>query len=175
MKIEALCAAPPEAPTHSLSQMPLSCPVAQPGRPKLIELQASLATAPLLIVRAATKRRYRRCCPLLWRCCCHRSDVWRCARYSLVPQHSLVRGTYEKPLRRGLSNLWRISHVAVIATTKPGKRQAENPRTASPLTSPSPHRVARTPSHFQGLQGKSFYTAWVVRSADRQGTAPRIA
>ena len=28
MKIEALCAAPPEALTHSLSQMPLSCPVA---------------------------------------------------------------------------------------------------------------------------------------------------
>ena len=28
MNIEALCAAPPEALTHSLSQMPLSCPVA---------------------------------------------------------------------------------------------------------------------------------------------------
>ena len=57
--------------------MPLSCPIAQPGRPELIELQALLATAPLFIVCAATKRRYRRCCPLLWRCCCHRNDV-RC-------------------------------------------------------------------------------------------------
>ena len=28
MNIEALCAAPPEALTHSPSQMPLSCPVA---------------------------------------------------------------------------------------------------------------------------------------------------
>jgi hypothetical protein len=78
MKIEALCAAPPEVPTHSPSQIPLSCPVAQPGHPELIELQASLATAPLLIVRAATKRRYRRCCPLLWRGCCHRNDVRCC-------------------------------------------------------------------------------------------------
>ena len=42
IEIEALCAAPPEVPTHSPSQIPLSCPVApQPGHPELVELQAS--------------------------------------------------------------------------------------------------------------------------------------
>ena len=67
-----------------------------------------------------------------------------------MPQHSLVRGTYEKPLRRGLSNLRGIAHFAVIATVKLGKRQAKNPRAASPLTplitAPrSPSRRARLP------------------------------
>ena len=39
MNIEALCAAPPEALTHSPSQMPLS---SAPGRPELIKLQATV-------------------------------------------------------------------------------------------------------------------------------------
>ena len=35
LKIETLCAAPPEALTHSSSQMPLSCPVAPPAARRL--------------------------------------------------------------------------------------------------------------------------------------------
>ena len=35
MNIEALCAAPPEAPAISQSQMPLSCPVAPPSQREL--------------------------------------------------------------------------------------------------------------------------------------------
>ena len=37
------------------------------------------------------------------------------------------------------------------------------------------HRVARTPTHFQRVQGEKLYTAWVVRSADRQSMSPHIA
>jgi len=39
MNIEALCAAPPEALAHNLSQMPLSCPVAPPSQRELRELR----------------------------------------------------------------------------------------------------------------------------------------
>ena len=70
---------------------------------------------------------------------CHRDDArCRCddTLLSLVPQQSLVRidsrwdaccQTYGEQRTR--------AHVAVIATIKPGKSQAKNPRTASPLTS----------------------------------------
>ena len=106
-----------------------------------IVAQIAVATAPLPIVRAATKRRYRRCCPLLWRCCCHRNDVrgtfpQRCAlplcsARSVAPSH----------LRFAPSSMARSTHSAA-------------------------------PSHLQSL-----FEGWhgvVVRSLDRQGTAPRV-
>jgi hypothetical protein len=108
-----------------------------------------LVSVPLPIVRAATKRQqcrrntgavhshmwYRRCCPLSWRCCCHRDDMrCRCDNalgLSWCRSTRFVRGTYKKPLRRGLSNL---------------------PRS-------SPHRVARRGAHafpFSKLTGCKF-------------------
>jgi len=93
-----------------------------------------VATAQFLIVRAATKRRYRRCCPLLWRCGLLRSRrcaVVTSARSSLVPQHSLVRGTY-KTLRRGLSNLRRTR----LPCSSP-QRLARRGTHASPFSNPT--------------------------------------
>ena len=99
-----------------------------------------LVLAPSLIVRAATKRRqcrrntgavhlnlwYRHCCPLLCRCCWHRSDQAR-KEASQEPAHSI--------------SACRSAH-------------------AFPFSKPT---------------GCKILTAWVVRSADRQGTAPSIA
>ena len=93
-----------------------------------------VATAQFPIVRAATKRRYRRCCPLLWRCGLLRSRrcaVVTSARSSLVPQHSLVRGTY-KTLRRGLSNLRRTR----LPCSSP-QRLARRGTHASPFSNPT--------------------------------------
>ena len=53
MKIEALCAAPPEALTHSPSQMPLSCPVA----PQAARYDAGLITSnPSAFAHSDTRR-----------------------------------------------------------------------------------------------------------------------
>ena len=103
--------------------------------------------------------------------------LWRCAWSSLVPQHSSVRGTYEKALWHGLSNLRRIASERGLPSQERGKPRISSKRPRLPRL--SPHRVvrvaARTLSRIQSLQGVKFCTAWVVRSADRQGTAPRIA
>ena len=119
-----------------------------------------VATAQFLIVRAATKRRYRRCCPLLWRCGLLRSRrcaVVTSARSSLVPQHSFVRGTY-KTLRRGLSNLRRTrlpcsspqrlarQHSFVRGTYKTLRRGLSNLRRTR-LPCSSPQRLARRGAH----------------------------
>ena len=53
MKIEALCVAPPEARTHSPSQMPLSCPVA----PQAARYDAGLITSnPSAFAHSDTRR-----------------------------------------------------------------------------------------------------------------------
>ena len=109
-----------------------------------------------------------------------KAPLWRCAWSSLVPQHSLVRETYEKPLRRGLSNLRGITHVAVIATIKPGKSQAKNLRTASPLTSLitaalSPSRRARL-TIFKSSRVLSFYgVGCQIRRKAGHGAAHSLA
>ena len=145
---------------------------------------AAGTAAPLLVVRAAKKRRYRNCCPLLWRCCCHRGDVrCRCDDALGLPWCRSTRSCVQLRKAVGLSDLRRIAHVAVIATIKPGKRQAKNPRTASPLTSliSSPQRLARRGAHASAhaspfcLQGLKFFYAVGCQIRRQAGTAPRIA
>ena len=85
---------------------------------------------PLLIVRAATKRRYRRCCPLLWRCyfhcndvrcrsarCCHRDDQAR-KEASQEPAHSvpayLAHHRTASRARRTIFNAYRVKSFILL-------------------------------------------------------------
>jgi hypothetical protein len=116
------------------------------------------AMLPLHIVRhlvVYSKLRYRCFCPLLCRCCCHRDDArCRCDDALGLPWCRSTRSCVQLRKAVELSNLRRIAHVAVIATIKPGKRQAKNPRTASPLTSLI--TAAFSPSRRARLQGIKF-------------------
>ena len=87
-----------------------------------------VATTQFLIVRAATKRRYRRCCPLLWRCFCHRNDV--CA--AVVTMRSVFPGT------AALARAWNLQN-AETRLVKP----TENPLTFLITAALSPSRRAR--------------------------------
>ena len=120
----------------------------------------AVATAQLLIVCAATKRRYRRCCPLLWRCGLLPSR--RCAA-AVVAMRSVFPGA-AAPARA-----WDLRNVET-GVVKP----TENPLTSLITAALSPSRRARL-TIFRAYEVHNFFTAWVVRSADRQGTAPRLA
>jgi hypothetical protein len=230
--IEALCATPPGALTHSPSQMPLSCPSGVPGRPELVELHASapsptptraeehIATTPdcrprapapsptptrakhlsglQIVRRRALARRRAQKGTAHYTCWCERKTLhvkrWECFQlgrpqpraavaYSAIPASvltsvvptmcaavltmRLVTGDVCCRCDDALSLPWcrstrscatptksrwavkptEIAHVAPIATTKQGKRQAENPRTASPLTSLITAAPARRGAH----------------------------
>ena len=86
-----------------------------------------VATAQFLIVRAATKRRYRRCCPLLWRC-----GLLRSRRCAVVTMRSVFPGT------AALVRAWNLQN-AETRVVKP----TENPLTLLITATLSPSRRAR--------------------------------
>jgi hypothetical protein len=86
-----------------------------------------VATAQFLIVRAATKRRYRRCCPLLWRC-----GLLRSRRCAVVTMRSVFPGT------AALVRAWNLQN-AETRVVKP----TENPLTLLITATLSPSALVR--------------------------------
>ena len=131
------------------------------------------ATAPLLIVRAATKRRYRRCCPLLCHCCCHRDDArCRCNDALGLPWCRSTRSCVETWVVKPTGNSARCCHRDDQA-----RKEASQEPAHSVLAYLADHHTAsgaRLPI-FKAYRLKSFKMAWIARSVDMQGTAPRIA
>ena len=155
-------------------------PSSAPGRPKLKELQASapsptrtraeehIATTPATYRAPPRPRPPPRA----------EGNSARCRAADLAALRALAHADsrQRQPLPLALSLLSLcciVAHIASFGTIA----HCPNPRTAPRLTSliTAPRSPSRTPSHFQSLQGLEFCTAWVVRSVDRQGTAPRIA
>ena len=119
-----------------------------------------VATAQFLIVRAATKRRYRRCCPLLWRC-----GLLRSRRCAVVTMRSVFPGT------AALVRAWNLQN-AETRVVKP----TENPLTLLITATLSSSRRARLTifKSYCRVQGDKF----VIRrgSSDPQtGRARRRA
>ena len=86
-----------------------------------------VATAQFLIVRAATKRRYRRCCPLLWRC-----GLLRSRRCAVVTMRSVFPGT------AALVRAWNLQN-AETRVVEP----TENPLTLLITATLSPSALVR--------------------------------
>ena len=88
-----------------------------------------VATAQFLIVRAATKRRYRRCCPLLWRC-----GLLRSRRCAVVTMRSVFPGT------AALVRAWNLQLSNLRRTRLPcssPQRLARRGAHASPFSNPT--------------------------------------
>ena len=62
-----------------------------------------------------------------------------------MPQHSFVGGNYEKPLRRGLSNIRRIASGRGLSSQARGKPRTRAQRLRLPRS--PPHRTARCGVH----------------------------
>ena len=99
-----------------------------------------VATAQFLIVRAATKRRYRRCCPLLWRC-----GLLRSRRCAVVTMRSVFPGT------AALVRAWNLQNAETRAV-----KPTENPLTLLITAALSPSRRARL-TILKSLEGKKFF------------------
>ena len=138
-----------------------------------------VATAKLLIVRAATKRRYRRCCPLLWRC-------------GLLPPRRCAAAVVTMRYRRCCPLLWRCGllpsrrcAVVTMRSVFPGTaalaracvaKPTENPLTSLITAALSPSRQARlTIFKFYGVKSSLYGVGCQIRRQAGHGAAPSRA